>query len=498
LAQVKATEIPPAETRANEPGLARGGNVRARGRQREVAKRLVVIATDSVALAVSRWIAAIGVERLLQVPASAVEPGKYLLFYLPLLLVVIYLLERGKSVEVRRPEKEIELVVKGVSLSFAILVCGNFVMFKGLVFSRYFMVIWYFVALACLLSFRFVLRALYAELWRRGLARRKTLLIGSPERVLKLKEALTIQRFQGYELLGAILLGGEEPCDGLRVLGPLERWEETAREHAAEQVVLCLANTSESEHRLVSDILQGCSAAQIDVEIHSDVFGSRAFSYELDEFSGFFRFQAAPGWHRRWEGALKACMDVFAGLVGSLLTVLLTPLIGLAIKLEDRGPIWYRSAYLGQDGRNRYYLKFRTMRVDADRMLEKDAELRQQFVKQYKLASDPRVTNVGRFLRKYSLDEFPQFFSVLRGDLSLVGPRTIRSEESARYGALLPKLLSVKAGLTGFWQVMGRQLTTYEERVQMDMFYIDHWSLWLDLWIIVKTFWKVLRAEGAY
>jgi len=105
LAQVKATEIPPAETRAKEPGLARGGNVRARGRQREVAKRLVVIATDSVALAVSRWIAAIGVERLLQVPASAVEPGKYLLFYLPLLLVVIYLLERGKSVEVRRPEK---------------------------------------------------------------------------------------------------------------------------------------------------------------------------------------------------------------------------------------------------------------------------------------------------------------------------------------------------------------------------------------------------------
>jgi lipopolysaccharide/colanic/teichoic acid biosynthesis glycosyltransferase len=138
------------------------------------------------------------------------------------------------------------------------------------------------------------------------------------------------------------------------------------------------------------------------------------------------------------------------------------------------------------------------MRVDADRMLEKDPELRQQFVKQYKLASDPRVTNVGRFLRKYSLDEFPQFFSVLRGNLSLVGPRTIRSEESLRYGALLPKLLSVKAGLTGFWQVMGRQLTTYEERVQMDMFYIDHWSLWLDLWIIAKTFWKVLRAEGAY
>jgi len=166
--------------------------------------------------------------------------------------------------------------------------------------------------------------------------------------------------------------------------------------------------------------------------------------------------------------------------------------------LEDGGPIFYRSAYIGPNGEDLYYLKFRTMRVDADLLLERDSELRKCFELQQKLEQDPRVTRVGRVLRKYSLDEFPSFFSILRGDISLVGPRTIRRSEGERYGALLPKLLSVKPGLTGFWQVMGRQTTTYQERVHMDMFYIDHWSIWLDLLIIAITFWKVIRAEGAY
>jgi len=496
--RANVAEIPNASARASETGPVRRGDIRSPRRRLELVRRLVVIAADGFSLAASHWVAATAVESLLRVPPSALEPQKYLLFCLPFLLVVMYLFERGHSIETRRPEKELELVVKGVSLSFALLICVNFVLFKGLGFSRYFMLGWYVAALLSLLCTRFVVRAVYVELWKRGRARRRTLLMGLPESVLKLQEALGIQRFQGFELVGTILVGGNQPCDGLRVLGPLERWEDVVREEAVEQVFLCLGNSSESEHRLVSEILRGCLAEGIDVQIHSDLFGSREFHYELDEFSEFFRFQPAPGWPRKVQGVLKPCLDVLGGLVGSLLAIFLTPIVGLAIKLEDHGPIFYHSAYVGKDGGNRYYLKFRTMRLDADRVLEKNPELRRQFLKQQKLASDPRVTRVGRILRKYSLDEFPQFFHVLRGDLSLVGPRTIRCEEGARYGVLLPKLLSFKPGLTGFWQVMGRQLTTYEERVRMDMFYIDHWSLWLDVWIIAKTFWKVLRAEGAY
>jgi lipopolysaccharide/colanic/teichoic acid biosynthesis glycosyltransferase len=105
---------------------------------------------------------------------------------------------------------------------------------------------------------------------------------------------------------------------------------------------------------------------------------------------------------------------------------------------------------------------------------------------------------IGHTLRKYSLDEFPQFFSLLAGKLTFVGPRVISREETSRYGDLLPKLLSVKPGMTGYWQVTGRQNTSYAERIELDMFYIDHWSLKLDFIIMAKTIWKVLRADGAY
>jgi lipopolysaccharide/colanic/teichoic acid biosynthesis glycosyltransferase len=138
------------------------------------------------------------------------------------------------------------------------------------------------------------------------------------------------------------------------------------------------------------------------------------------------------------------------------------------------------------------------MRTNAQEILDRDPALKAKFAEKHKLIDDPRVTRVGRVLRKYSIDELPEFFLVLAGKLTLIGPRAITRAEACKYGDCLQKLTSVKPGMTGFWQVMGRQLTTYEERIRMDMFYIDHWSIWLDLWIFIKTFWKVLRAEGAY
>ena len=176
----------------------------------------------------------------------------------------------------------------------------------------------------------------------------------------------------------------------------------------------------------------------------------------------------------------------------------MTPFIGLLLKWEDGGPVFHRREYVACDGSVRYYRKFRTMIRNADQILENDCSLKQQYKEKHKLERDPRVLRSGRILRKYSIDEFPQFSSLLLGDLTFVGPRVVSREEISRYGDSLSKLLSVKPGMTGFWQVMGRQNTSYEERVQMDMFYIDHWSIWMDLVIMLKTFWKVVRADGAH
>lgn len=199
-----------------------------------------------------------------------------------------------------------------------------------------------------------------------------------------------------------------------------------------------------------------------------------------------------------WHRVVKQLLDPVIGLLGSALTLLMTPVVALLLKCEDRGPVFHRREFVDCNGQTGYYLKFRTMVVDADQFLRDSPALKRQFDDKHKLEHDPRVLRVGRVLRKYSIDEFPQFFSLLAGRLTFVGPRVISQEETSRYGESLPKLLSVKPGMTGYWQVMGRQKTTYAERIQMDMFYIDHWSLRLDLIIMAKTVWKVLRADGAY
>ncbi|MGD0226683.1 MAG: exopolysaccharide biosynthesis polyprenyl glycosylphosphotransferase [Terriglobia bacterium] len=466
-------------------------------------KRLLFLACDAAAVALSNWVSLIAMQRLFKIPRANMSPPGYELFYLPFLLLILYLAEGYASPDLRRPEKELAITFRAVSLSFLALVCANFAFFKELGFSRYLFVCWYFLALAMIPSFRLGLKGLYGTLWRRGIAQQRALWVGCTEKLAEFENLLSVQRHQGYRIVGVIpasgLGGGRSPgASGRTRSDALAAWDEAVSKLRVQLVVVSLPSTTPGSHELVGEILRRCKARGVDVEVYSDLFATADFNFELDEFSGFFRFFAVPGWSRQLQRRVKVCVDIFAGVIGSLITVLVLPIVGLLIKIEDGGPIFYRSAYVGPDGSDRYYLKFRTMRVDADQILERDPELRSQFEAQCKLKRDPRVTGIGRFLRKYSVDEFPSFFSILRGHISLVGPRTIMQMQKEKYGPALPKLLSVKPGLTGFWQVMGRQLTTHEERIQMDMFYIDHWSIWLDLWITAKTFWKVLRAEGAY
>ncbi len=214
--------------------------------------------------------------------------------------------------------------------------------------------------------------------------------------------------------------------------------------------------------------------------------------------------QVAPGieWVDETPGGVargvKRVLDV---AIASLACAGLAPVlaaIALGVKLSGAGPVLHRRRVVGQRGRTFDALKFRTMRVDADRMIEADAALWTAFITSFKLPDDPRITRFGRLLRTYSLDELPQLVNVLRGEMTLVGPRMVTEAELSKYGDRAARLLSVRPGLTGLWQVSGRQTTTYERRIELDMLYIEHWSLWLDVRILCKTPWVVIRAEGAY
>jgi lipopolysaccharide/colanic/teichoic acid biosynthesis glycosyltransferase len=187
-------------------------------------------------------------------------------------------------------------------------------------------------------------------------------------------------------------------------------------------------------------------------------------------------------------GALSAVVVFFPILIG----------LAVAIRATTTGPILFRQRRLGRDGVEFWCYKFRTMVVNAEQLLESNQQLRDRFHETYKLKDDPRTTPIGVWLRKTSLDELPQLFNILTGAMSLIGPRPIVPPERAKYHEFADKLLSVKPGLGGYWQVYGRSDTTYEQRVQMDMTYIDQRSLCLDLRLLILTIVVALKRQGAY
>lgn len=201
---------------------------------------------------------------------------------------------------------------------------------------------------------------------------------------------------------------------------------------------------------------------------------------------------------RKYGMAIKRVIDAFGS---AALLVLLSPVflaLACLVRCIDGTPILYRRRVAGASRELFDAYKFRTMIRDADAMLTADAALREAFTRQYKLRSDPRVTRLGAWLRKYSLDELPQLMNVLKGQMSLVGPRMITPEELQKYAPYDGLLLTVKPGLTGYWQVRGRQKVSYAERVEMDIYYITNWNLFLDAKILLLTPAKVIRSDGAY
>lgn len=198
----------------------------------------------------------------------------------------------------------------------------------------------------------------------------------------------------------------------------------------------------------------------------------------------------------------KLLLDYAATLVLSFLAVPLALGVAVLIRLDSRGPVLYRQKRIGRGGREFTILKFRTMHVDADRklaeLLAREPAMRAEWEQYQKLRHDPRVTRVGGWLRRTSLDEIPQLWNVLRGEMALVGPRPIVAAEIERYGAqAFAEYGKVKPGLSGLWQVSGRSDTSYEQRVLLDLYYINNWSPWMDIYILLKTFYAVLAQRGS-
>ncbi|MDR0408782.1 MAG: exopolysaccharide biosynthesis polyprenyl glycosylphosphotransferase, partial [Spirochaetaceae bacterium] len=265
--------------------------------------------------------------------------------------------------------------------------------------------------------------------------------------------------------------------------------------------VAVIAMSKLKRKELVQLLNYSASAFRYNVMI-PDFFGMTSIWMSARDFDGILGLVATQRLKMRWNLVIKRGMDVVAVSVGGLALLPFMLLIALAIRISSPGKAIYAQTRIGQNGRRFKTYKFRTMTADAaerlKRLLETDEAARLEWEAARKLKNDPRVTKLGAFLRKTSLDELPQLINVLKGDMSLVGPRPIVDDEIAKYGDDFQRIFSVKPGITGLWQVSGRSDTNYKDRVSFDTYYLQNWSIWLDMWILYRTVWVVLGHKGAY
>ena len=278
------------------------------------------------------------------------------------------------------------------------------------------------------------------------------------------------------------------------LLGP-----ELVERYNIKMAIVAMPNMDQAE--MTRMINYSVSAFRYNVLI-PDFFSVNNIWVTVRDFDGVLGLATSHRLKMYWNLLIKRQMDLFLVIFGGLFILPLLLLIALAVKLSSPGPVLYRHRRIGRNGKYFDAFKFRSMVMDADKklkeVLDADPRLREEWEASHKLKNDPRITKIGRILRRTSFDEFPQLINILKGEMSLVGPRPVTDPEIEKYGENARRVLTVKPGLTGLWQVSGRSDTDYSERVSYDLYYLQSWSVWLDLWILFRTPGVILRGKGAY
>lgn len=329
---------------------------------------------------------------------------------------------------------------------------------------------------------------------------RRIIVVGSDAQAVNLYTRLLHQPQRGLRPIGFVddLETLDKDLDPNLYLGPPEALRELASEHCVTAAVVSKIVPDSHTQRLYCREEIGIR----DWILMSSLEGYPSLWGEATEVAGTSAVVARNRLLSPWSRGLKRAADLAITVLGGLLASPLLATIILLVRLGSAGPVFYSQERIGRNGRRFKAWKFRTMAVNADEVLESclesDPLLRAEWESNHKLKDDPRITWIGKFLRKSSLDELPQLWNVLRGEMSLVGPRPIVVAEIDKYADDYEYYVDVLPGITGLWQVSGRNNTTYSERVALDAYYVKNWSLWLDLYILISTIRVILFREGAY
>jgi exopolysaccharide biosynthesis polyprenyl glycosylphosphotransferase len=329
-----------------------------------------------------------------------------------------------------------------------------------------------------------------------GLETRNIIIVGTGRVGQAMRHHLDSIRHLGYNFKGFVRIPGvdsESPSLAGDVLGSLDQLLSVARQSFADEIFL----SAPCDARVVTRIVTQAREAGVDIRVVPELYDGLAWNSPIEYICQFPTIPLHRGETPVIGLFLKRFMDL---LLSSLALVILSPLIGVLaaiVKFDSPGPVFYCSDRIGKKGRVFRCIKFRTMVADAERRRAEILHMNERDGVLFKVTNDPRVTAVGRFLRKYSLDELPQFVNVLKGDMSMVGPRPPIASEVKRYDLSHLRRLDVLPGMTGLWQVQARQDPSFDSYISLDTAYITNWSIWLDLKILIRTLSVVVGGTGS-
>ena len=361
-------------------------------------------------------------------------------------------------------------------------------------FSRYLFAIFLLINLFFLLGWRSIAR-LIIRLRTHPVIERRVLIIGAGEVGIRVGQMISEYGWAGLHLTGYLDDDPEKRNDDIGVIGELDDVRAVVSEKHVDDVIVALPQRA---YGLMNTIVPRLHDLPVNVRVVPDYFSLALYRASVDEFGGVPMINLRDPALNDFERLVKRLFDLFIGGVSLLFILPIMGIISVLIKLDSPGPVLFVQKRAGENGRLFEMYKFRSMVLDADDLLASVTKLTEGGDVSFKRQDDPRVTRVGRFLRRTSLDEVPQLFNVLRGEMSLVGPRPELPWLVDRYELWQRKRFAVPQGITGWWQVSGRSDRPLRMKTEDDLYYVQNYSIWLDVYILVKTFFVVLRGNGAY
>jgi exopolysaccharide biosynthesis polyprenyl glycosylphosphotransferase len=424
--------------------------------------------------------------------------GQYIVVLIPIWLVIFALFRLYDPHILFGGLEEYARVFNACTTGIMLVMVASFLA-PGLVIARGWLLLsWFSVTVTTGVGRFFARRVVYC-VRARGRFQTTMLIVGVDEESKAICDQLTSNPSAGVHVVGFVddnLPRGTEVLPGLHVIGTTDTLRGLAHQSGVKEVLI--SSSALSRESLLEIFHSFSTADDVNLRLSSGLFEILTTGLRVKEIGHVPLLSVNRVRLTGWDLILKKVLDLIVATVG---LILLSPgflLAAIAIKRASPGPVFHRRRVVGVNGKEFDALKFRTMVANADALLEQNPELKAQFEENFKLKDDPRITSVGRLLRKTSLDELPQLFNVLRGEMSLVGPRMITRQEIAKYGKWNTNLFTVKPGITGLWQVSGRSDVDYDSRVRLDMHYIRNYTIWLDLQILFQTIPAVLRKSGAY